>query len=59
MVKNKLADKKRLDFDLGKDDIPESWDKLRKESRNVIEQGIEANWGILGIYSTTLDKVIV
>ena len=59
VVKNKLADKKRLDFDLGKDDIPESWDELRKESRSVIEQGIKVDNGILGIYSTNFEKTII
>ena len=58
-VKNKLADKKRLDFDLGKDDIPESWDELRKESRSAIEQGIKVDNGILGIYSTNFEKTII
>ena len=59
VIKNKLADKKRLDFDLGKDDIPESWDELRKESRNTIEQGIKVDNGILGIYSTKFEKTII
>ena len=56
-VKNKLADKKRLDFDLGKDDIPESWDELRKEARNAIEQGIKVDNDSLGIYSTEFTKI--
>ncbi|ARS64845.1 hypothetical protein NMSP_1230 [Candidatus Nitrosomarinus catalina] len=59
VVKNKLANKKRLDFDLGKDDIPESWDELRKESRSAIEQGIKADNGVLGIYSTKFEKTII
>ena len=57
VVKNKLADKKRLDFDLGKDDIPESWDELRKESRSAIEQGIKVDNDSLGIYSTEFTKI--
>ena len=56
-VKNKLADKKRLDFDLGKDTIPESWDELRKEARNAIEQGIKVDNDSLGIYSTEFTKI--
>ena len=56
-VKNKLADKKILDFDLGKDDIPEGWNKLREEARNAIENGIEIDNSILGIYSTGLTKI--
>ena len=56
-VKNKLADKKILDFDLGKDDIPEDWNKLREEARNAIENGIEIDNSILGIYSTELTKI--
>ena len=41
LKRQKLADKKRLDFDLHQDDIPEDWDKLREEARNAIENGIE------------------
>ena len=56
-VKNKLAGKKRLDFDLHQDDIPENWEKLREEARSMIEQGINAESGMLGIYSTEFKKI--
>ena len=56
-VKNKLADKKRLDFDLHQDDIPEDWDKLREEARNAIENGIEVDNSTLGIYSTDFTEI--
>ena len=56
-VKNKLAEKISLDFDLGKDTIPESWDELRKEARNAIEQGIKVDNDSLGIYSTEFTKI--
>ena len=56
-IKNKLRDKKRLDFDLGKEDIPEEWDELRKEARNVIEQGMMIDDKVLGIYSTEFKKI--
>ena len=56
-VKNKLAEKKRLDFDLHQDDIPEDWDKLREEARSEIEQGITIDNGVLGMYSTRFEKI--
>jgi len=56
-VKNKLAEKKRLDFDLHQDDIPEDWNKLREEARSEIEQGITIDNSILGMYSTRFEKI--
>ena len=56
-VKNKLADRKRLDFDLHQDDIPEDWNKLREEARNVIEKCVTTDDGELGMYSTEFKKI--
>ena len=58
-VKNQLVNEKSLDFDLGKDDIPESWNELRKEARNAVEQGIKVDNGMLGIYSTKFEKIAI
>ena len=48
-----------LDFDQREDDIPENWNELRKEARNAVEQGIKVDNGILGIYSTKFEKIVI
>ena len=37
-VKEDLRDTKRLDFHLGKDKIPASWESLRKEAAPIFEK---------------------
>ena len=58
-VKNQLVNEKSLDFHLREDDIPENWNELRKEARNAVEQGIKVDNGMLGIYSTKFEKIVI
>jgi hypothetical protein len=37
-VKSKLAEAERLDFDLGKSEIPREWDQLRNEARRPFRE---------------------
>ena len=57
IVKKFLANKKRLDFDLGQNDIPEDWFTLRKEAYSEFEKGIVTGNGVLGVYSAKFTKI--
>ena len=57
MMKKKLGKVKVKSMNGRLDDIPEDWDKLREEARNAIENGIEVDNSILGIYSTDFTEI--